>query len=189
MMQEILQFLREIAPYLVLTFALIYLFHEGLSFLRERDKQQREYQKSADLAHELSRRATSDLVINLELQAAERFVLYLERIAPDRLVMRLHLNGMSARMLQTEMLRAIREEFDHNLSQQVYISEASWELIKNAKDEMIKFISAIGSGMTDRQSGIDLSQRIFEAASRVENLPSDIALKFLRKETRRLLSI
>lgn len=188
-MQDFLQILREIAPILLLSFVFIYIFHEGLSFLRERDKIQREYQRNADLANDLSRRATSDVVINLELQAAERFVLYLERIAPDRLVMRLHQNGMSAKMLQTEMLRNIREEFDHNLSQQVYISEPAWELIRNAKDEMIKFISAAGTGMTERQSGIDLSQRIFEAASRVENLPSEVALKYLRKETRRLLTV
>lgn len=131
-------------------------------------------------------KATSDLV-RLQLQAAERFTLYLERISPDRLVMRLHQSGMTSKMLQNEITKSIREEFDHNLSQQVYVSEGAWELIKNAKEEITKFISATGDSMSEKSSGIDLSRKIFEAASKVETLPNEIALRYLRKETRSLL--
>ena len=94
---------------------------------------------------------------------------------------------MSAKMLQNEMLKAIREEFDHNLSQQIYISEGAWNLIKNAKDEMNKFISAAGDGLGDDVSSIEFSRRIFSAASKVERLPSEIALEYMRKETALLL--
>ena len=186
-MNDFLSIILALAPYLIIVFALIYLFHEALRFIRSRD----EKQAALSLASSPSaaRAIQSDAVINLELQAAERFVLYLERISPDRLVMRLHQTGMSAKMLQSEMLRSIREEFDHNLSQQIYISESSWELIKNAKEEMVKFISASGDSMSEKSSGLDLSRKIFEAASRVEKLPSEIALQYLRKETRRHMNL
>ena len=185
-MNDILSIILALAPYLIIAFVLIYLFHEAMRFIKSRDEQMIKLQLATTQNAVSS--GQSESVIKLELQAAERFALYLERIAPDRLVMRLHQTGMSAKMLQSEMLRAIREEFDHNLSQQIYISENAWELVKNAKEEMVKFISVSGDNMGDKNSGLDLSRKIFEAASRVEKLPSEIALQYLRKETRRHLN-
>jgi hypothetical protein len=188
-MDEILDYLVEISPILILVFALIYIFHETLRFIKGRDKLMLENQQYAAKYSQQTgsgSRQASDLA-RLQLQAAERFTLYLERISPDRLVMRLHQSGMTAKMLQNEMTKAIREEFDHNLSQQIYVSEGAWELIKNAKEEITKFISATGDSMTQKSSGIDLSRKLFEAASQVETLPNEIALQYLRKETRKLL--
>jgi len=187
-MDQIFDYLVEISPILIMVFAMIYIFHETLRFIKGRDKLMLENQKYATKFSSgvQTPGKTSDLT-RLQLQAAERFTLYLERISPDRLVMRLHQSGMTAKMLQNEMTRAIREEFDHNLSQQVYISEGAWELIKNAKEEISKFISATGDSMKEKSSGIDLSRKLFEAASQVETLPNEIALQYLRKETRALL--
>jgi len=95
---------------------------------------------------------------------------------------------MDAKMLQTEMSRAIREEFDHNLSQQLYVSEGAWELIKNAKEEMIRLISATGESMPKSSTGIEYSRKLFQTASQIERLPSQIALEYLRKETRLILN-
>jgi len=184
-----LDYLVEISPILILVFALIYIFHETLRFIKGRDKlmlENQQYAAKYSQSAGTSGRKPSDLT-RLQLQAAERFTLYLERISPDRLVMRLHQSGMTARMLQNEMTKAIREEFDHNLSQQIYVSEGAWELIKNAKEEITKFISATGDSMSEKSSGIDLSRKLFEAASQVETLPNEIALQYLRKETRKLL--
>jgi len=188
-MDQILEYLVKISPILILVFALIYIFHETLRFIKGRDKLMLENQKYASNytgSAQLTGKKNSDL-IRLQLQAAERFTLYLERISPDRLVMRLHQSGMTSKMLQNEMTKSIREEFDHNLSQQIYISEGAWELIKNAKEEITKFISATGDSMSEKSSGIDLSRKLFEAASQVETLPNEIALQYLRKETKDLL--
>jgi|SRR5690554_6837460 len=186
-MNDVLSIILALAPYLIIVFALIYMFHEALGFIKSRDAQKASHSKTD--GNRADKSIQSDVVINLELQAAERFVLYLERISPDRLVMRIHQTTMSAKQLQSEMLRSIREEFDHNLSQQIYISEGSWELIKNAKEEMVKFISATGDTMHEKSTGLDLSRKIFEAASRVEKLPSEIALQYLRKEIRRHMNL
>ena len=129
--------------------------------------------------------AKEELKLKLRLQAAERYVLYLERIAPHRIVMRLNKKGMSAKMLQSEMLRAIREEFDHNLSQQIYVSPVAWKLIKNAKEEMVKLINISSEKMDDGASSFELGKRIFEVASQVEKLPSEIAMDYLKEEIQR----
>lgn len=188
-MHTFLMVLLDLAPYLIIAFVLIYIFQETLRFIKNRDEKLLVIQSNHNRKSESSPVQQRESIIQLELQAAERFALFLERISPDKLVMRLHQNGMSAKILQSEMLRSIREEFDHNLSQQIYISEGAWELIKNAKEEMVKFISAIGDTMGPKSTGLDLSRKIFESASRVEKLPSEIALQYLRKEARRYLTV
>lgn len=188
-MHTFLTVLLDLAPFLIIAFVLIYIFHETLRFIKSRDERMQLSRRDHSPKGENQPARQSDAIVQLELQAAERFALFLERITPDKLIMRLHQNGMSAKILQSEMLRSIREEFDHNLSQQIYISEGAWELIKNAKEEMVKFISATGDMMEPKSTGIDLSRKIFESASRVDKLPSEIALQYLRKETRRYLTV
>ncbi len=187
-METIISIFIDILPALIIAATAIYIFHETTRFLRERyqlDLQKEQFRAKADSQHLPS--GKSEAMAKFKLQAAERFVLYLERIAPDRLVMRLHQNGMTSRMLQIEMLKAIREEYDHNLSQQIYLSDGAWELIKNAREEMVKFITATGDSMRESASGIDLSRKMFEMASRVEKMPNDIAIRYLRKEMQLLL--
>ena len=188
-METFITVLIEAIPTLIIAGLILYIFHESMSFINERDK------RLAVLNSKIKRDGTSptvaapsnDFTAKLRLQAAERFVLYLERIEPGRLVMRAHQNGMSAKMLQNEMLKSIREEFDHNLSQQIYVSENAWSLIKGAKDEMTKFVTATGEGMKSDATSIDFSRKMFQAASKVEKLPGQVAIEYLREEMNELL--
>lgn len=184
-METLITVLIESIPVLILAGLILYIFHEYMSFVNERDKRLAILNsKTAPVeSRTVAAGRSDDFTGKLRLQAAERFVLYLERIEPGRLVMRSHQNGMSAKMLQNEMLKSIREEFDHNLSQQIYISENAWSLIKGAKDEMIKFITATGEGMNSDATSIDFSRKMFQAASKVEKLPGEVALEYLRHET------
>jgi hypothetical protein len=195
-MNDLVQILVDILPALIVSSAVIYIFHEYVRYLKDRDARRASHEaalakqagskpaKATEATTAEERSAASETLIKQKLQAAERFALYLERIAPDRLVMRLHQNGMSAKMLQNDMLRTIREEYDHNLSQQVYVSEGLWELIKNAKQEMMGFVSATGDGLKSSATGMELSRNLFETASKVENMPNELALKLLRAEVR-----
>src|ERR1700741_706539 len=86
------------------------------------------------LDHE-SRKKTLDLklanqavITPIRLQAYERVVLFLERINPNSMVMRLNKTG-SAANFQGELLKTIRNEFEHNLSQQIYMSSKAWESV------------------------------------------------------------
>src|SRR5664279_4852548 len=78
------------------------------------------------------------LLTPIRLQSYERVVLFLERINPESLIIRISRQGMTCRQLQNEMISSIRAEYEHNLSQQVYISSQSWELVKSARSNLIK---------------------------------------------------
>jgi hypothetical protein len=144
--------------------------------------------KARTTAPVISSGGGEDIRTRLRLQAMERFVLYLERIEPYRMVMRLNRAGMNARMLQNEMIKTIREEFEHNLSQQIYISENSWKLIKNANRETKKLVNLSAEQISEEASSYELGKKLFEVASQVERLPSQIALDYLRKEVGELMN-
>ncbi len=68
------------------------------------------------------------LITPIRLQAYERLTLFLERISPNSVILRVQKPNMTASQLQREMLNIIRTEFEHNLSQQIYISKQAWEV-------------------------------------------------------------
>ncbi|MDQ3394398.1 MAG: hypothetical protein M3512_09850, partial [Bacteroidota bacterium] len=78
-----------------------------------------------------------EVLLPIRLQAFERMALFLERITPNNLVLRLNDGSYSAKQFQQVLLSEIREEYYHNLSQQVYMADESWDLVKNAMEEII----------------------------------------------------
>jgi hypothetical protein len=121
---------------------------------------------------------------HVNFQAYERLVLYLERINPGNLALRMHRPGISAKMLEGEMVKSIRDEFEHNLSQQIYVSDDIWKLIKQAKEETIKLISLASSRCDEKASGTDLSRILLEITESIEEFPHDVAIRYLKKELR-----
>lgn len=116
------------------------------------------------------------------VEAYQRALLLMERIHPNSLVMRLHNPGLPAKALQSEFLKAIREEYDHNVAQQLYISPQGWQMIKNSKEETIKIINIAGNQMQATSMGLDLSAKIFEVVAEIGQLPSEITVDYLKKE-------
>ncbi|HXC04436.1 MAG TPA: hypothetical protein VNZ86_06765 [Bacteroidia bacterium] len=126
--------------------------------------------------------ANQNLITPTRLQAYERLALFLERISPNSLIPRVNKQGMSARLLQTELIKAIRNEFEHNLSQQIYVSGHSWEMVKTAKEEIIKLINISSTKIPDTASSMDLSQMIINISAQVPKLPTDVALEYIKRE-------
>jgi hypothetical protein len=120
------------------------------------------------------------------VEAYQRAVLLMERISPNSLVMRLHNPGLPAKMMQSELLKAIREEYDHNVAQQIFISPKAWEMIRNSKEETIKIINIAGGQMADISMALDLSAKIFEITAEVGQLPTEITIEFLKRELQEL---
>ena len=120
------------------------------------------------------------------VEAYQRAVLLMERISPNSLVMRLHNPGLPAKMMQAELLKAIREEYDHNVAQQIFISPKAWEMVRNSKEETIKIIIIAGGQMSDISMALDLSAKIFEITAEVGQLPTEITTEFLKRELQEL---
>lgn len=126
------------------------------------------------------------IILPLRLQAYERFVLFLERIHPSNLIMRLNSPDLSAYQLQSLLVRTIREEFEYNLSQQLYISNQAWELIKNAKEETISMINQASAKVGEQAHSSEFVREIFETSISRGKLPIDLALEEIKNELQKL---
>jgi len=117
------------------------------------------------------------------LQAYERMALFLERIHPSKLVLRIHPDTAQKEAYEMELITAIESEFEHNLSQQIYITEECWNVIKTSKNATIQLIrkSAQQSENTQKLRESILSSLLDKQA------PSDTALGYIKKEVRLLL--
>lgn len=86
-----------------------------------------------------------------KLQAYERMALFLERIRPTNLVRRIALPS-SADAYEYALVNAVQEEFDHNLSQQLYIDPETWNVIFSAKNTTQNFIKQCRDGLAERDN-------------------------------------
>lgn len=132
------------------------------------------------------RKSRQEYFLPSRVEAYQRSVLLMERIHPNSLVMRLHNPGLPARALQAEFLKAIREEYDHNVAQQLFVSPQGWQMVKNSKEETIKIINIAGNQMLATSTGMDLSAKIFEIVAEVGQLPTEITVEYLKKELQEL---
>jgi hypothetical protein len=98
----------------------------------------------------------------LQLQAYERLMLLVDRIALPNLISRTSHAGLSARDMQALLTMQIRQEFEYNVTQQIYVSHESWEAVRNLKDQNILIINQIASFLPAEATGQDLSRSILE---------------------------
>lgn len=126
------------------------------------------------------------MITPLRLQAYERLILLMERTNLSDLITRTHKAGMSARMLHSELLKTIRNEFDHNIAQQLYVTNKSWDSLKTAKEETIKTINIAASHVSDTAPAMELVNVLFDIITKVDRLPTEIATDMLKMEARQL---
>ena len=127
------------------------------------------------------------IVTPIRLQAYERITLFLERITPDSLIMRVMNPKMNSKQLQAELLKAIRAEFEHNLSQQIYVSTKAWDVIKNSKEQVIKIINTCFINVKPNDPAIRLSSQIIEKMIEIQKSPTHTAIEFLKEEIKSIL--
>lgn len=123
-----------------------------------------------------------ETVLPLRIQAYERMCLFLERISPQNLLVRLNNNAMTARDFQQLLLSEIRNEYNHNASQQVFMSSEVWDLIKNAKEDLVLTINDSASDMDTESNSLDLAKKIFEKSVNKPIDPIGHALTELKAE-------
>ena len=132
------------------------------------------------------KRSRQEFFLPSRVDAYQRAVLLMERIHPGSLVMRLHNPGHPAKRMQSDLLQAIREEYDHNVTQQMFISPQAWEMVRNSKEETIKIINLAGQQMDATALSTDMAAKIFEIVAEVGKLPTEITVEYLRKELQEL---
>ncbi len=132
------------------------------------------------------RNKNTEIILPLRLQAYERMCLFLERITPNQLLLRTAGLASNALEFQQIMLREIREEFNHNLAQQVYMSDAAWEQVKKAVNEVQSLINQAAAEVDAEAPANELGRRIFERVVQQEAQPCTVALKMVKEEVQRI---
>ena len=129
------------------------------------------------------KKAAQGTITPLRIQAFERVVIYLERINPNNLVVRVNKNGITARQLHLELVAAVKTEYEHNLSQQIYMSHNAWELVKNAKEEIVQLVNISSSKVASDANGSELAMMILNITANLgKKLPNEVALEYIKKE-------
>ncbi|MGB0839717.1 MAG: hypothetical protein ACPGXL_06230 [Chitinophagales bacterium] len=123
----------------------------------------------------------------LRLQAYERLTLFLERANPQQLIARSNTNATTAPELQYELISGVREEFLHNITQQIYVSSEAWELIKISVEDLISTLNQVAKNLPSDASGRDLGFGLLNHyLNSASELPTQAALNQLKSEVMEL---
>ncbi|MCQ2606028.1 MAG: hypothetical protein MJ204_05750 [Bacteroidales bacterium] len=125
---------------------------------------------------------TQKISLPLRIQAYERLVLLLERISPESLLLRVQTPQMTAAQLHQELLITVRAEFEHNLSQQIYVSQQAWVAVKLAKDSLVKTINESAGKIAVVAPATALSEEIIKEFMAQQVNPIAVALGVLKQD-------
>lgn len=173
MMQSIVELLKILIP----AAAVLYGMYLTIQTFLQKQFEQKELDIKAK---------TIEITTPIRLQAYERMTLFLERITPANLLIRLGSPDIQAIDYQRILLQEIREEFNHNLAQQVYISHETWEKIRTAMNDVVALINTSASEISPDATSINLSKKIFEKVINENQQPTAEALKILKEEVQGL---
>ena len=104
----------------------------------------------------------SESTSQMQLSAYERLILLVDRIALHNLISRLNQPGASAREMQQLLAQNIKEEFDYNITQQIYVSADAWNAVKNLKEQNMLVINQIATTLPANATGLDLNKFVLE---------------------------
>jgi len=130
------------------------------------------------------RKESTSIITPLRLRAYERLILVLERTTPSTLIVQLAKPEMTNMELHTQLLSNIRQEFSHNISQQIYVSNESWNSIRAAQESLLRLINTCASQYNPMNSATELAERIIQVYNSSEHTPSELAIEMLKNEVR-----
>ncbi|QIX62540.1 hypothetical protein FY528_05965 [Hymenobacter lutimineralis] len=163
--------LKIILPAIIVGGAIIWLVQQHL----EKEQQRRLIELRLE---------NSKTTLPLRLQAYERITLLLERITPNNLLVRLSSAGQTAADYHRLLQQEIRAEYEHNLSQQLYMSPETWEYVKQAKENILTMVNRAYHALPTPQQarGTELAKRVLETMMVEETDPTAQALLAVKRE-------
>jgi hypothetical protein len=168
-MDAFFEILKYTIPALIV-FAVVYLML--------RKYMQVEYSRRKYLLYKESQKTT----LPIRLTSYERIVLFLERISPDSLLVRIQDGSMNSLQFHAALLNAIRSEYEHNVAQQVYISEEAWNVVKNSKENIVQLINACAAQVSPQDPSYNLAKLILSTYEANSDSPTMAAIAFLKNE-------
>lgn len=134
-------------------------------------------------------RDIQDATIKYKLQAYERLALFLERIGPGSLLLRVYDSSYTVADFRSALTMSINAEFEHNLSQQIYISPLAWEAVKNAKEQEMNRINMLYQKLQPDAPARELYDMIINYAIHVnQQMPTEAALNVINAEAKQVIT-
>ena len=160
-----------ILPAILIMMLAVYMLNKVLN--HDHTRRVFEYKKSA-----------AKQMVPLRANAYERLTLFLERIQPTNILVRVQPPGMKSMSLHAALIQTIRSEYDHNMSQQVYVSDEAWNLINQAKDQLLTVINEQVRSVAPSSDATEFGKLIIEASVEEQKWLIDDTLTLLKKEFR-----
>jgi hypothetical protein len=132
------------------------------------------------------KKSISSQTLPLRMQAYERIVLFVERVNPANMLIRLGGAASSAAELHSMVVTEIRSEFQHNMTQQIYVSSRAWTVVKRVKDDTLSVINNAIKALPETATALDLSKTVLSHLSHLQDNPYDIATSIIREDMEQL---
>ncbi len=120
----------------------------------------------------------------LRLQAYERLTLFLERISPNKLLLRITPTSSDKDSYEALLIQNIQQEMEHNLTQQIYVSEKCWSVISTAKSATVQLIRK--ANLSEKTDSADKLREVLLTEMMERHSPSEAAISILKEEVREL---
>lgn len=130
------------------------------------------------------RRGSVTTITPIRLRAYERLALVLERTMPDALILNVAKPEMTCMDLHTQLLAGIRQEFSHNLSQQIYVSDELWNFIRGSQESLLRLVNTCAAQCNPNDSASELAEKIIQIYAASEQTPTEKAIEKLKNEVR-----
>ncbi|HJN06245.1 MAG TPA: hypothetical protein QF480_06490 [Bacteroidales bacterium] len=184
-MSEMIEFLKIIIPTIAVLIVVYIMMRE---FTRQNSKQfdfLKEEQRLLKVKMENEKKSNnSKTSMPLRFKAYERMSLFLERINPPNLITRVLKPNANVKVLHSSLLTTIREEYEHNLSQQLYVSDTAWELVKAAKEDVVRLVNSAATKFNSDDDANKFAQEIITHGFNTKHNPIDSAISALKDDIR-----
>ncbi len=147
------------------------------------DKMMSREDKKQRMGHDNERKSA---VIPIRLRAYERLMLLIERTNPGTMAMHVIKPGMSCLEFQTLLLDYLRKEFEHNYSQQIYVSEQLWKAVCLTRETIVRHINNCAKEFKPDDAASKLAEMLIATYASAENNPTHFAADLLKTETKAL---
>lgn len=168
-LSTILEIIKVTVPALIVFFTVYYLFKQYLD--------QQLQVKAMEFKH--NQQSTT---IPMRLQAYERLSLFLERISIPGMMLRVQQDNMTAKEMTYALMISVQTEYEHNITQQVYVGNHLWRIINFAKEDVLGTIQMVAEKMPAGATAQDFGKAIIAELASREMQPLQTALQAIKKE-------
>ncbi len=184
-MSELLEFFKIIIP----TIVVLLVVYVMLRAFTKQNSKQLDYMRNEQQLIKLridaqGKSNTEKISMPLKFQAYERMSMFLERINPSNLLTRVIKPNIRVGTLHSLLLATIRDEYEHNMSQQLYLSDTAWELVKAGKEDVVRLINSSAAKFNSDDDASKFAQAIITKGFGDNGNPLDKALMALKEDIR-----